>query len=94
MAQSGFGEVAEALRRTTVQVSSSGRGFGSGVILSSDGLIVTNAHVVRSSQVQVKLWDGRTLEAVVRFYKGESQEKILRRGRMFSCFPAHLIEQR
>jgi serine protease Do len=27
-------------------------------------LIVTNAHVVRSSHAQVKLWDGRTLEAV------------------------------
>jgi serine protease Do len=65
MAQAGFGEVAEALRRTTVQVSSSGRGFGSGVILSADGLIVTNAHVVRSSHAQVQLWDGRTLEAAV-----------------------------
>ena len=65
MTQAGFGEVAEALRRTTVQVSSSGRGFGSGVILGTDGLIVTNAHVVRSSHAQVKVWDGRTLDAVV-----------------------------
>ena len=65
MAQDGFGEVAEALRRTTVQVSSGGRGFGSGVILGAEGLIVTNAHVVRSSHTQLKLWDGRTLDAAV-----------------------------
>jgi serine protease Do len=65
MTLAGFGEVAEALRRTTVQLGSGGRGFGSGVILSADGLIVTNAHVVRSSHPQVELWDGRTLDAVV-----------------------------
>src|SRR6202166_2756230 len=65
MTQDGFGEVAEALRRTTVQVSSGGRGYGSGVILNADGLIVTNAHVVRSSYARVRLWDGRTLDAVV-----------------------------
>src|ERR1700719_1662613 len=65
MTQAGFVEVAETLRRSTVQVSSRGRGFGSGVILSANGLIVTNAHVVRASHAQVKLWDGRTLDAVV-----------------------------
>jgi serine protease Do len=63
MAVSGFGEIAEQLRRSTVVVHVGGRGCGSGVIWSSDGLIVTNAHVVRSSNTRVQLWDGRELRA-------------------------------
>ena len=59
MAISGFGEIAEQLRRSTVVVHVGGRGNGSGVIWSSDGLIVTNAHVARRSQTRVQLWDGR-----------------------------------
>ncbi|PWU10834.1 MAG: serine protease [Terriglobia bacterium] len=59
----GFGEVAESLRRLTVQVLSDGggrgSGSGSGVIWHSSGLIVTNAHVARSRDPEVKLWDGR-----------------------------------
>jgi serine protease Do len=66
MAIPGFGEIAEQLRRSTVLVHSGGRGSGSGVIWSSDGVVVTNAHVVRSSQVKVQLWDGREFEAAVR----------------------------
>jgi serine protease Do len=61
----GFGEVAEQLRRSTVLIQSSGRGAGSGVIWSADGLVVTNAHVVRGSRVEVQLWDGREFAARV-----------------------------
>jgi len=39
------------------------RGNGSGVIWSTDGVIVTNAHVVRASQMRVQLWDGREFDA-------------------------------
>ena len=66
MAIPGFGEIAEQLRRSTVLIHSGGRGSGSGVIWSSDGVVVTNAHVVRGSQVNVQLWDGREFEAAVR----------------------------
>jgi serine protease Do len=61
-----FGEIAEQLRRSTVQVTvEGGRGSGSGVIWSANGLILTNAHVARGRQAQVELWDGRRFEARV-----------------------------
>src|SRR5579864_1036498 len=54
----GFGQVAEQLRRSTVQINSGRRGQGSGIILSPDGTIVTNVHVAASAQLEVQLWDG------------------------------------
>ena len=63
----GFGEVPERLRRSTVQVSSEGaESFGSGVIWTRDGLILTNAHVARHTEATVHLSDGRVLPARVR----------------------------
>jgi serine protease Do len=65
MAIPGFGEIAEQLRRSTVFVHAGDRGAGSGVIWSSDGVVVTNAHVVRGSRMSVQLWDGREFEAAI-----------------------------
>jgi serine protease Do len=59
----GIGEVGERLRRSTVNVRSGQSGSGSGVILDASGAIATNAHVVRSGDLTVELWDGRTAEA-------------------------------
>jgi serine protease Do len=61
----GFGEIAEKLRRSTVLIRAGGRGNGSGVIWSSDGTVITNAHVARGTQVCVQLWDGREFDAPV-----------------------------
>jgi serine protease Do len=66
----GFGEIAERLRRSTVYVTSGGRdrGGASGVIWAADGLILTNAHVARSTHPEVELWDGRRFAAQVTTY--------------------------
>ncbi len=58
-------QVAEALRRSTVQVRGRGPGSGAGVIWSADGVIITNAHVARGREAEVELWDGRVLPAEV-----------------------------
>jgi serine protease Do len=62
-----FGEVAERLRRSTVQISvrQSRPGSGSGVIWTSEGVIITNAHVASADRARVELWDGREFEAEV-----------------------------
>jgi serine protease Do len=65
-----IGEVAERLRQSTVQIRRErGRhaGAGSGFVWRSDGMILTNAHVVESdAPVSVELWDGRVISAEVR----------------------------
>jgi len=65
MAVTGFREITEKLRRSTVEVRAVRRGGGSGVIWSSEGSIITNAHVVRGEQVSLRLWDGRDFDATV-----------------------------
>lgn len=55
--------VAANLSRSTVQVHQR-FGGGSGVIWDSSGLIITNAHVVRSMGATVELSDGRVFDAV------------------------------
>jgi len=60
-----FATTIKAIRRSTVQVRGVGPGGGAGVIWRADGLIITNAHVVRGDEATVELWDGRVLSAKV-----------------------------
>jgi serine protease Do len=60
-----FTDIAESVRRATVQVRGRGPGGGSGVIWDTNGIIVTNAHVARGNNAIVELWDGRVFEATV-----------------------------
>jgi serine protease Do len=50
-------------RKSLVQVHNGRRGAGAGTLLHPDGLIVTNAHVVRRKSPKVTLWDGRSFPA-------------------------------
>jgi len=59
----GLSEIADRLRRSTVQVEGRGRGGGSGVLWSTEGAVITNAHVVRRGNARVTLSDGRVLDA-------------------------------
>jgi serine protease Do len=61
----GFGEIAERLRRSTVQITIGKRSSGSGVIWNPGGTIITNAHVASQDSVDVKLWDGRSYPGAV-----------------------------
>ena len=56
--------LAERVRPSVVEIKSD-RGSGSGVIWSSDGLIVTNHHVVPGDAAGVTLADGRSFPATV-----------------------------
>ncbi len=49
----GISAVAERVRRSTVQVEGRGHGGGSGVVWGADGLVVTNAHVLRGGGARV-----------------------------------------
>lgn len=63
--QGELARIAAALRRSTVVIESGGRGrgHGSGIIWSDDGLLVTNAHVARHGTAVVTLADGTTAGA-------------------------------
>jgi serine protease Do len=59
----------EDVQRSVVQVRSSGRGIGAGVIWPGDGLVLTNHHVIsgrrRRGDIRVALHDGRTFDTDV-----------------------------
>ncbi|MDA0733852.1 MAG: trypsin-like peptidase domain-containing protein [Chloroflexi bacterium] len=60
-----MGDVVENARRSLVHVLSGRRGSGAGTIWHRDGLIITNAHVVRDQSPRVSLPNGDTLPAKI-----------------------------
>src|ERR1700693_3693748 len=78
MSVASFGEVAENLRRSTVLIHAGRRGNGSGVIWTSDGQIVTNAHVAHGAHLRVQLWDARELDATLESFDRVRDIAVLR----------------
>ena len=55
--------VVAAVGRSLVQVRDRRNGVGSGVIVHSDGLVITNAHVVCKGPLDISLPDGSNVQA-------------------------------
>ncbi|NJM90418.1 MAG: trypsin-like serine protease [Hydrococcus sp. RU_2_2] len=70
--------LAEQLQASTVEIGSDRVLNGSGTIWRSDGLIITNAHVIRGWQTSVKLSDGRVLKAKVTAQDPQRDLAVLR----------------
>jgi S1-C subfamily serine protease len=75
--------------RPAVVSIESDEGSGSGSIITTDGLILTNAHVVGNSRtVKVHLEDGRTLEGrVIGYGDGQDLAAVQVQGRNFPTIP-------
>ena len=57
--------IVQKVRHSLVQISDGRGSQGAGTLWHNDGLVLTNAHVVRNSRPQVILADGRQLPAKV-----------------------------
>lgn len=72
-----MGSVVGGVRRSLARISNGRAGHGAGVVWSADGLILTNAHVVRRSSPKVILSDGQTLRAKVAAHDPERDLALL-----------------
>ena len=59
----GVEQLVAQTRLSLVEVRSGNRGIGSGTVWHSDGLVLTNAHVVGNGPVTVKLGNGTEVPA-------------------------------
>jgi S1-C subfamily serine protease len=72
-----MGRVVAQARRSLVRISNGREGQGAGTIWSADGMVITNAHVVRRSSPKVTLPDGRALPAKVLAHDDERDLALL-----------------
>lgn len=63
--------IVEKARCSLVEITNGRRGLGAGTIWHSDGLILTNAHVIRGKSPQVTLRDNQKVPAKIVAYNAE-----------------------
>ncbi len=61
----GMSALVNGVRQALVHIGNGRGSAGAGTIWHSDGLILTNAHVLQSRHPTITLWDGRQFEAQV-----------------------------
>jgi serine protease Do len=71
-------DVTEQVKSSLVQISNNHQGMGSGIIVADDGLILTNAHVVRERSLQVELPDHQRLPASLLMHDRERDLALLK----------------
>lgn len=76
--QGAFNDVAGYVAPSIVHLTTATRSVGSGVIVSSGGLVLTNNHVVQGSpRLSVMLYDGRSFDAIPRGADPETDLALL-----------------
>jgi serine protease Do len=71
-------DVTEQVKSSLVQISNNHQGMGAGIIVADDGLILTNAHVVRERSLQVELPDHQRLPASLLMHDRERDLALLK----------------
>jgi serine protease Do len=71
-------DVTEQVKSSLVQISNNHQGMGAGIIVADDGLILTNAHVVRKRSLQVELPDHQRLPASLLMHDRERDLALLK----------------
>ena len=61
-------DLIQTVQQSVVRIGNGRSGFGAGTIWHSDGLILTNAHVVQRREPEVTLADGRTFPSQLLAY--------------------------
>jgi serine protease Do len=84
---------AGVLRQSTVRVSAGRRAAGAGVVWTTDGRIITNAHVATGASAMVQTADGRELNAQVE-YRDTWRDLALLRTNTDDLIPVNVGNER